>query len=138
MKYPILLLAAAIWFSCLAAGCAGPPYAMKPAGKMPAGEARVRLADRAAYRALRLVSENAQSAPDGQMTVTVEILNCKSKPFWAEVRVVFLDESGREIREDETNWRPEYFPANDTRQLIYRSLTNRAQNYRMTLREKAE
>jgi len=111
---------------------------MKPAGEVRGGDIKVRLGDKAAHKTLRLISEDVQVAPDGQMTVTVEILNCKGDPFWAEVRTVFLDEAGKEIRQDETNWRPEYFPANDTRQLVCRSLTNRAKNYRMTLREKEE
>lgn len=120
----------AIVLVALSTGC-GPYKAGVNTSPLQESE-RVVLLDHALTRYLNVVKHRANKLPSGQLEVKIAIENEENYDVWADLQVLFHDQDGFEL--EKTHWEPIQFHRRKVTTLVKNSLSAKADDYRILIR----
>ena len=93
---------------------------------------KVVLLDHVLKRHLNIVKHKASRLPSGQLEVKVAIENEENNDVWVDMQVIFNDQDGFEL--EKTNWEPVQFSRRKVTNVRKNSLSAKAADYRILLR----
>jgi uncharacterized protein YcfL len=83
---------------------------------------------------LRVTVPKPERVGDGQLKVTLQLFNATDSDLLVQYKYYFVDKSGTQVDQSDTNWEMERIAPKGTQQITFTSLSAAAEDFRVEFR----